>query len=105
MSGYTLPLLAALCGGLVGLSELLSRYAWAVKPILLSGSGIAYLVINAGMAVLSYKAAVDFDITLGLEGKPEWWRVLVVSVLGMAILRSAFASIRIGERDVGVGLV
>lgn len=98
-------LLAFSIGFAVGLSELLSRYDWSVKMILTSGSGWIYTTINGFTAMIAYRAAVDWNILDGLTGKPEWWRVLLVSGVSMAVLRSAFTTVRIGEERVGVGLV
>jgi hypothetical protein len=98
-------LLAFLIGAVVGLSELLSRYSWSVRSILLNMSGWMYLVLNGCAAIVAYQLAIDFNIAFGLDGKPEWWRASIVALLSMAFLRSAFANIKIGERSVGVGLV
>ena len=92
-------------GFAVGLSELLSRYDWSIKMILTSRPGWTYTVVNGIAAAIAYRAAVDLNIPAGLIGKPEWWRVLLVSGIAMALLRSAFATIRIGEERVGLGLV
>ena len=92
-------------GFVVGLSELLSRYDWSIKMILASGPGWTYTLVNGFAAVIAYRAAVDWNIPAGLIGKPEWWRVILVSGIAMAVLRSAFATVRIGEERVGVGLV
>ena len=97
--------LAAVVGASVGLSELLSRYAWSIKTIVSTGAGWWYLAINGFVAALAYQAAIDWGISVGLTGKPEWWRAVIVALLSMAFLRSAFANIRIGDRNVGVGLV
>ena len=98
-------LLAFSIGFAVGLSELLSRYSWSVKMILTSGPGWAYTAVNGFAAVIAYRAAVDWNIPAGLIGKPEWWRVLLVSGIAMAVLRSAFTTVRIREERVGIGLV
>ena len=97
--------LSFLIGFAVGLSELLSRYDWSVKMILTSGPGWTYTAVNGFAAVIAYRATVDWNIPAGLIGKPEWWRVLLVSSIAMAALRSAFATVRIGEERVGIGLV
>ena len=98
-------LFAFLIGFAVGLSELLSRYDWSVKMILSSGPGWAYTAVNGFAAVIAYRAAVDWNIPAGLGGKPEGWRVLLVSGIAMVVLRGAFATVQIGKERVGVGLV
>lgn len=97
--------LATLIGAGVGLSELLSRYSWTIRNICSSAAGWAYLAINGAAALLAYLFAVDWGFDKGLTGKPEGWRVLAVSLLAMVFLRSSLATIRIGDREVGVGLV
>ena len=102
---WLMYLFAFLIGFAVGLSELLSRYDWSVKMILSSGPGWTYTMINGFAAMVAYRAAVDWNIPEGLIGKPEWWRVVLVSGVAMAVLRSAFATVRIGQERVSVGLV
>ena len=102
---YQMYLFAFLIGFAVGLSELLSRYDWSIKMILASGPGWTYTVVNGVAAAIAYRAAVDWNIPAGLMGKPECWRVLLVSGIAMAVLRSAFATVRIGDEQVGVGFV
>jgi hypothetical protein len=92
-------------GAFVGLSELLSRYtsAGAFEIARLRG-GKSYLVLNGLVAVLAYYAAVDWQINLGLEGKSEIWRVLLISVASMAILRTSFLNLRFGDKEVPTGM-
>jgi hypothetical protein len=98
-------LLAVSIGAGLGLSELLSRYKWALGSILWSRAGWAYLAINGGVAALAYKAALDWGVGTALAGKPELWRVLLVSIGAMFFLRSSLAQVRFGNHEVGIGLV
>jgi hypothetical protein len=97
--------LAIAVGGAVGLSELLSRYKWSVGSILSSVAGWSYLLLNGGVAALAYQAALDWGFGSALQGRPEHWRVLLVAVGAMFLLRSSLAQVRFGSHEVGIGLV
>jgi hypothetical protein len=92
-------------GASVGLSELLSRYKWALRSILSSVAGWAYLALNGGVSALAYLAALDWGFGSALQNKPEHWRVLLVSIGAMFLLRSSLAQVRFGSQEVGIGLV
>lgn len=94
---------AFLIGALVGLAELLSRYPWSVRKIGTFAAGITYLAINGVVSFAAYCLAIDWELGFGLEGRSEIWRVLLVGVMAMAVLRSAFANIRVGDKDVSAG--
>lgn len=96
---------AGVIGGAVGLAELLSRYRWSLGSILRLAAGWGYLLINGAVAAFAYLAALDWGFGDTLHGKPEHWRVLLVSVGAMFLLRSSFAQVRFGSYDVGIGLV
>jgi len=97
--------LSIMIGAVVGFSELLSRYRWPVRNILSAAAGWIYLAINGAAALLAYRLAIDWGFDAGTAGKPEGWRVLAISVLAMVLLRSSLLSVRIGDREVGIGLV
>src|SRR5260221_7311126 len=96
-------LIAFLVGSAVGLSELLSRYSWRTSVIFRSWPGLLYLGINGALAMLAYKAAVDWNFHAGLSGKPEGWRAAAAAACGMAILRSSFANLQFGSREFDAG--
>jgi hypothetical protein len=98
-------LLAVAVGAAVGLSELLSRYRWSLGSILSSVAGWSYLLLNGGVAALAYRAALDWGFGDALQGRPEHWRVLLVAVGAMFLLRSSLAQVRFGNHEVGIGLV
>ncbi len=98
-------LLAVTVGAAVGLSELLSRYRWSLGSILSSIAGWSYLLLNGGVAALAYRAALDWGFGNTLQNKPEHWRVLLVAVAAMFLLRSSLAQVRFGSHEVGIGLV
>ena len=95
--------IAMIIGAAAGLSELLSRYSWSVSNVTKSSAGRAYLALNAFVALLAYLAAVEWAIPSGLEGKSEIWRVLLASLFGMAVLRSSFLNVRVGNEDLPTG--
>ena len=99
-------------GLIVALSELLSRYRDAPWDAAKSKAGWAYLVFNAGVSLLAFylirevfplrDAATAANANLKL-------RHLVIDVLlagasAMAILRSSFFAVRVGDKDVQIGL-
>ena len=96
--------LAFLLGGLVGLSELLARHPWRLTEIVASSAGWLYLFLNASVSVVAYRAAIDWDLLESVRAKGEIWRVLIVSIVAMAAIRSAFANIRVNGKDVAAGL-
>ena len=96
-------LLALVIGAFVGLSELLSRYTWTLRSVMASAAGLSYLGLNGIAAMFAYFAAVQWNFHAGLEGKSEFWRVLVISSLAMAALRSSFINLQIGNRQFGAG--
>ena len=98
-------LLAVAVGAAVGLSELLSRYSWSLGSILSSVAGWSYLLLNGGVAALAYRAAMDWGFGNVLQGKPEFWRVVLVAIGAMFLLRSSLAQVRFGSHEVGIGLV
>jgi hypothetical protein len=90
-------------GGLVSLAELLSRYKWTLREIGRSSAGWSYLGLSGAAALVAYLLAVDWELDLGLKDKNEIWRVLAVASLGMVVLRSSFANLRIGDKDFPAG--
>lgn len=98
-------LLAVAVGAAVGLSELLSRYRWSLASIASSFAGWCYLLLNGGVAALAYRAALDWGFGSALQGKPEFWRVLLVAIGAMFLLRSSLAQVRFGDHEIGLGLV
>ncbi len=99
--GYSFVAMAV--GSLVGLSELLSRYPWPISNVIKFKSGWAYLILNAIVSLLAYQAAVEWKFPASLNDKSEIWRVLVSSFLGMAVLRSSFFNIKVGNENFQTG--
>jgi hypothetical protein len=97
---------AVVIGILVGAIELASRYR--DRPQALAGMAAAwvYVAVNAAAAGLALMAARTFGWTFGISENGH--RIVVVQVLicgfgAMAIFRSAFAQIRVGDQDTVIG--
>jgi len=90
-------------GCIVALSELLGRYSWSLSDILRSAAGRAYLMLNGAISLIAYLAALDWKLGLGLEGRSEIWRVLLVSISAMAVIRSAFLNVKVDGKEVSAG--
>lgn len=97
-------LIAFLIGLIVGLSELLGRYDYAISSIFSSGASWCYIGFNGLISVLGYQASIDWNLSFGIPAGLVYWKIFVVSLMAMAILRSAF-TIKVGEQNFGVGLV
>lgn len=98
---------AGILGVLVGLGELLSRYRDASgRALAKSPSAWFYCILNAAVSMAALSLIVAFGVTFGKTGTAlEWTRVLVAGVSAMAFFRSSLFTVRIGDKDVGVGPV
>jgi hypothetical protein len=86
-------------GGVVGASELISRYKDDPGAAIRSWPAIFYIAINsaASMAALGLiQANAWFTMS-------RWTRILVAGVSAMAFFRTSLLIVRAGDRDVGVG--
>lgn len=89
----------AVLGGLVGTSELVSRYKddpWAAIKTL---PAIFYIVINCAGSL----AALGLIHELKWSENARWAQVLMAGVSAMAFFRTSLFVVRAGDRDVGVG--
>jgi hypothetical protein len=89
----------ALIGGIVGASELISRYKDDPGAAIKSWPAILYIAINAAASV----AALGLIGTAGWFAASHWTRILLAGVSAMAFFRTSLFVIRAGERDVGIG--
>ena len=107
MSGVGVAYIAAvLIGILVGAIELASRYR--DKPQALAGIAGAwvYVAVNAAAGGLALMAARVFGWTFGISGSGHQVVVIQVLICGfgaMAVFRSAFAQIKVGDQDMVIG--
>lgn len=99
-------LVAGGLGGLVGVTELASRYKSRPGLALLTLPGLMYAVVNVAAACGALLLVRQFGWTLGMQpadpGLPAA-QVLVAGFGAMALLRSSVFVVRVGDRDVGVG--
>lgn len=88
----------AALGGLVGASELISRYKDDPIAALKIWSGILYVAINSAASV----AALGL-IHANWASAARWEQILMAGVSAMAFFRTSLFVVRAGDRDVGVG--
>jgi hypothetical protein len=89
----------ALLGGLVGISELVSRYKDAPAAALRSVPAIFYIAINAAASAL----ALTIIHRNPAWFTPRWQQVLAAGISSMALFRTSLFTVRAGDRDIGVG--
>jgi hypothetical protein len=90
---------AMVLGGVVGASELVSRYKDDPGSAIKSWPAIFYIAINsaASLGALGLIHAKD-----GF-GMARWSQVLMAGISAMAFFRTSLFMVRAGDRDVGVG--
>jgi len=91
--------LVAAIGGVVGASELVSRYKDAPFAALKAWPGILYVAINGAASV----AALGLVHAYGLFPASRWTQVLTAGVSAMAFFRTSLFVVRAGDRDVAIG--
>lgn len=108
----------ALIGIFAAIAELLSRYRDAPWDAVSSKAGIAYLAFNAAVCVLGYffirevfilnpvevVEAGETSVVASTVTKAVVTDVILAGVSSMAILRSSFFTVRVGDKDVEIGL-
>jgi len=97
--------IVALFGGLVGASELVSRYRDAPLPSLRTLPAIAYILLNAAASLGALALIHVYGWTFGVtgDGAIRVTRVLVAGVGAITLFRSSL-KVRVGDRDIGLGL-
>jgi hypothetical protein len=90
---------AAVLGGLVGTSELISRYKDDPAASIKAWSGILYITINSAASV----GALGLIHAYGWFGASRWTQILMAGVSAMAFFRTSLFVVRAGDRDVGIG--
>jgi hypothetical protein len=86
-------------GGVVGASELISRYKDHPGAAIQSLPAIFYVVINSAASV----AALGLAQGYGWFGSSRLTQVLMAGVSAMAFFRTSLFVVRAGDRDVGIG--
>jgi len=96
-----------LIGGLVGLTELLSKYTWSFCNIFKNSAGWLYISVSGSGSLLAYFFIVSFGLMPSVKATGWFWHVFISSVLGVAVFRSSFANLDVGGKQfsAGVGVI
>jgi len=100
-------LLVAVLGALVGVGEIVARYRDAPVRTLASVPALLYLSLNSAAALLALVLVSEFKINFGFPENSSslpWIRILVSGFGAMAALRSSFFTVRLGEKEVAIGM-
>jgi hypothetical protein len=89
----------AVLGGVVGASELISRYKDDPGAAIKSGPAVFYIVMNCAASV----GALGLIHANGWFGTARWTQILMAGVSAMAFFRTSLFVVRAGDRDVGIG--
>jgi hypothetical protein len=98
-------LIATAIGALVGATELASRYRDRPAVLLASPSAWVYTLLNAAAAALALLIVKSAGWTFGATETTtiEALRIMAASLSAMAVFRSSFLTVRLGDSDVAVG--
>ena len=101
-SAYAITFLIA---AMVGSAELVARYRDAPLDAVRRLPALFYMAINGVAGLVALRAIDVFDWTFGAQpGVPvQYVQVAAASLAGMAVLRSAVFTVRIGSSDVHAG--
>lgn len=91
-----------LIGCLTALAELISRYDRIVQ-IFKFGSSWLYFFINGFSGVLAYWFITEYNLDFGGLTNNEIGKILLAGTSSMIILRSSFANIRYGNKNIEAG--
>lgn len=89
----------ALLGGVVGASELISRYKDDPAAAIKTWPAIFYIALNSVAAA----GALGLIHANGWFGPARWTQILMAGVSAMAFFRTSLFVVRAGDSDVGVG--
>jgi hypothetical protein len=100
--------IVAIFGGLIGSTELLSRYKDAPFRSALSSPALAYIFVNLIASIVALWLARLFQITFGIDvvAEPEklrWVQVFAAGFGAMTLLRSSLFFLNINEHTVAIG--
>jgi len=98
-------LIVALFGGLVGASELVNRYRDAPVRAVLNWPAGFYILLNLAASLSALGLIYAYGWKFGVTGDVaiRWTRVPVAGVGAMGFFRSSLFTVRVGDREVGVG--
>lgn len=86
-------------GGVVGASELISRYKDHPSAAIQSWPAIFYIVLNSAASA----GALGLIRANGWFAPSHWIQILIAGVSAMAFFRTSLFVVRAGDRDVGIG--
>src|SRR5438128_2741123 len=89
----------AALGGVVGASELISRYKDHPGAAIWSWPAIFYVALNSAASA----GALGLIQANGWFADTHWKQILIAGVSAMAFFRTSLFVVRAGDRDVGVG--
>ena len=90
---------AVLLGGIVGASELISRYKDDPGSAIQSWPAVFYIAINS----VASAGALGLIHANGWFATSHWSQILMAGISAMAFFRTSLFVVRAGDRDVGVG--
>ncbi len=94
-------------GGLVGSTEIISRYRDAPFRALVRPPALVYIALNAVASVAALGFTQVFGLTFGADiAEPRrllWTQVLAAGFGAMVLFRTALFTLRVGDQDVAVG--
>jgi hypothetical protein len=105
IGGLLLWIVPPIIGCLAGASELVARYKDEPFKAIRSIPAGSYIVLNGIASLVAIFMIERFGWTFGVA---EVWPQIIVKILvagfgAMALFRSSFFNVRVGETDVGVG--
>ncbi len=96
--------LVGVLGGLVGVTELVTRYKDAPARAIKTHSAALYISVNALASVGALMAMRIFGWDFGHLGSARrFLQILIAGLSAMVLFRSALFVVRVGARDVDVG--
>jgi hypothetical protein len=96
--------LVVMLGLLVAVAELASRYRDAPWAALYTWPALFYAALNGTASGCALKLIHVFGWSFGSTGTTvRWTQVLVAGMGAMAVFRTSLFTVRVGDKDVGVG--
>jgi hypothetical protein len=97
-------LFAGILGAAVSSGELIARYKDAPGKTLLTGPALIYMLLNFIASLSALVLVESLNLTFGAaEENARFMQILVAGFGALALFRSSFFTIRIDDKDIGVG--
>jgi len=90
-------------GGLVGLSELISRYQDEPKRIFKSIPALLYIILNGVASLISYSLIDKYGVTYFKTAPDETSGLMLAGFSSMLFLRSSLFIVKINNQDIPIG--